>query len=52
MAPVLTTGLGLSLEDYQHRVEMVVAQSVNINSYLTWYAYAARKVTTSLSNPV
>ncbi|ORZ21089.1 S-adenosyl-L-methionine-dependent methyltransferase [Absidia repens] len=47
MATVLAPAMGLSLDDYRHRVEMVVAQSVNANSVLTWYAYAARKVPSS-----
>ncbi|CAO3633506.1 unnamed protein product [Cunninghamella echinulata] len=46
MAPVLAPAMGLSLEDYRNRVEMVVAQCVNNNSYITWYAYAAKKLAT------
>ncbi|CAO3582597.1 unnamed protein product [Absidia cylindrospora] len=37
MAPVLAPALGLSLEDYRHRVEMVVAQCVDADSYLTCF---------------
>ncbi|KAI8338425.1 S-adenosyl-L-methionine-dependent methyltransferase [Chlamydoabsidia padenii] len=44
LSTVLAPAMGLSLDDYRHRVEMVVAQCVNANSFLTWYAYAARKV--------
>ncbi|SAM02612.1 hypothetical protein [Absidia glauca] len=44
MAHVLAPAMGLSLDDYRHRVEMVVAQCVNANSSLAWYAYVARKI--------
>ncbi|CAO3611559.1 unnamed protein product [Cunninghamella blakesleeana] len=49
MAPVLAPAMGLSKEDYRNRVEMVVAQCVNNNSSITWYAYAAKKLPKSSS---
>ncbi|KAI8092609.1 S-adenosyl-L-methionine-dependent methyltransferase [Halteromyces radiatus] len=47
MSSILAPAMGLSLDDYRHRVEMVVAQCVNTNSFLTWYAYLARKVSST-----
>ncbi|KAI8332610.1 S-adenosyl-L-methionine-dependent methyltransferase [Chlamydoabsidia padenii] len=51
MAHVLAPAMGLSLDDYRHRVEMVMAQCVNANSTLTWYAYVAKKITIPSSAP-
>ncbi|KAL0082438.1 hypothetical protein F4703DRAFT_1865631 [Phycomyces blakesleeanus] len=35
--------MGMSREDYQHRVEMVCAQCVQYNAHMDWLGYVARK---------
>ncbi|KAI8391588.1 S-adenosyl-L-methionine-dependent methyltransferase [Radiomyces spectabilis] len=35
--------MGLDIDDYRHRVEMVCAQCVKHNAHLTWYAYVGKK---------
>lgn len=49
LGSVLAPRLGLDIEDYRHRVEMICAQCVKINAHMNWYSWVGKKAST-LSN--
>jgi hypothetical protein len=45
IAPILGPQLGLSAEDYRHRIEMICSECVRVNANMDWYSYVAKKST-------
>lgn len=43
MAGILAPRLGIDMEDYRHRIEMIVAQCVKINAAMEWYSWVGRR---------
>ncbi|KAG2210254.1 hypothetical protein INT47_003239 [Mucor saturninus] len=50
LGSVLAPRLGLDIEDYRHRVEMICAQCVKINAHMNWYSWVGKKASTTISN--
>lgn len=42
LSSVLAPRLGLDVEDYRHRVEMICAQCVRNNTHMDWYSWVAK----------
>lgn len=44
-ASIFAPRLGLSQEDYRHRMEVIFAECVKVNAHMDWYSWVGKKMT-------